>query len=248
MSAVRICAASDQSLLVSFHDEITIEGNRKVLGLLRRLADERHLAIRNLHPAYVSLLIRFDPVLARHADIESLVRALLASMTNGPPADAKLHEIPVCYDVDHGADLREVAEWHRMTPDRVVELHSSATYRVWFLGFVPGFAYLGPLPESLVTPRLPMPRRRVPPGSVGIAGAQTGIYPFATPGGWRLIGRTPLRMFRIDRERMSLLAPGDQVRFVPISSREFADREQMEREKFPRDSISKDTGTTGGAA
>jgi len=104
-----------------------------------------------------------------------------------------------------------------MTPAEVVKLHSSVRYVVYFLGFVPGFAYLGGLPEELATPRLPNPRRSTPAGSVGIAGRQTGVYPFATPGGWRVIGRTPLTMFDLSREGMSLLAVGDHVRFLPIS-------------------------------
>jgi inhibitor of KinA len=109
-----------------------------------------------------------------------------------------------------------------MTPEQVIELHSSTTYLVYFLGFVPGFAYLGELPEALVTPRLPTPRRRVPAGSVGIAGNQTGVYPFETPGGWRLLGRTPVAMFRAERDGLSLLSIGDRVRFVPISPERFA--------------------------
>jgi len=109
-----------------------------------------------------------------------------------------------------------------MTPDQVIELHSSTTYIVYFLGFVPGFAYLGELPPTLVTSRLATPRRSVPPGSVGIAGNQTGVYPFATPGGWRLLGRTPLSMFQPERNELSLLSIGDRVRFTPISPERFA--------------------------
>jgi inhibitor of KinA len=105
----------------------------------------------------------------------------------------------------------------------VIELHTSVTYLVYFLGFVPGFAYLGELPEALATPRLAAPRKSVPAGSVGIAGNQTGVYPFATPGGWRLIGRTPLEMFRPDRIDMSALSLGDRVRFVPIPGDRFAE-------------------------
>jgi inhibitor of KinA len=118
--------------------------------------------------------------------------------------------------------LAEVCEIHNLSVQEAIDLHGSATYIVYFLGFVPGFAYLGGLPEALVTPRLPTPRRRVPPGSVGIAGHQSGVYPFATPGGWRLIGRTPLAMFRRDRADVSFLAIGDQVHFTPISPEQFA--------------------------
>ncbi len=108
----------------------------------------------------------------------------------------------------------------------MIELHSSATYVVYFLGFVPGFAYLGELPPALVTSRLATPRRTVPPGSVGIAGNQTGVYPFATPGGWRLLGRTPLSIFQLERQELSLLSIGDRVRFTPISSEQFASMER----------------------
>jgi inhibitor of KinA len=130
-------------------------------------------------------------------------------------------EIPACYGGEFGPDLTEVCAIHGLTPAQAIELHASAEYLVYFSGFVPGFAYLGELPEALVTPRLAVPRRRVPAGSVGIAGNQTGVYPFATPGGWRLIGRTPVAMFRAEREGFSLLAIGDRVRFAPISAERF---------------------------
>src|SRR5262249_41387614 len=131
--------------------------------------------------------------------------------------------IPVCYGWEFGPDLDEVARLHKITPERVIELHSSATYLVYFLGFAPGFAYLGELAQELATARLAMPRKRVPAGSVGIAGNQTGVYPFETPGGWRLLGRTPVPMFRADRDGLSLLSLGDRVRFVPISRERFAE-------------------------
>jgi inhibitor of KinA len=138
-----------------------------------------------------------------------------------------LVEIPVCYGGEYGPDLEEVAELHGMTVERAIELHVSATYTVYFLGFVPGFAYLGELPKELATPRLPTPRKIVPPGSVGIASNQTGVYPVATPGGWRLLGRTPAVMFQPERSEMSLLSIGDRVRFVAISRKEFAKRERV---------------------
>jgi inhibitor of KinA len=134
-------------------------------------------------------------------------------------------EIPVCYGGEFGPDLNDVAETHGLTAAQTIELHASVVYDVYFLGFVPGFAYLGELPESLAAPRLARPRSRVPPGSVGIAGRQTGIYPFATPGGWRLLGCTPIAMFRPDRAGMSFLSIGDRVRFIPISRQRFAEME-----------------------
>jgi inhibitor of KinA len=118
--------------------------------------------------------------------------------------------------------LNDVAALHGITPAQAIELHASVIYVVYFLGFVPGFAYLGELPEELATPRLASPRRSTPPGSVGIAGNQTGVYPFAVPGGWRLIGRTPIAMFRPDLKNMSFLSIGDRVCFTPISVARFA--------------------------
>ena len=120
--------------------------------------------------------------------------------------------------------MNEVAALHGLTTAQVIELHASVTYVVYFLGFVPGFAYLGELPEALATPRLDTPSRMTPAGSVGIAGKQTGVYPFATPGGcWRLIGRTPIAMFRLDRGTSEFLSIGDRVRFIPISPARFAE-------------------------
>jgi inhibitor of KinA len=132
-------------------------------------------------------------------------------------------EIPVCYGGEFGPDLNDVAEMHGMTAAEVIELHSSPIYVVYFLGFAPGFAYLGGLPAALASSRLETPRAKVPQGSVGIGGNQTAVYPFSTPGGWRLIGRTPLEMFRRNAEPMSLLQIGDQVRFRTISEKEFAE-------------------------
>src|SRR5204862_8343683 len=135
-------------------------------------------------------------------------------------------EIPVCYGGEFGPDLAAVCARRGITQARAIEVHSSVEYLVYFLGFVPGFAYLGELPEELVMPRLAAPRKRVPAGSVGIAGNQTGVYPFATPGGWRLIGRSPLKMFRDEREGFSLLVIGDRVRFAPISAERFGELEK----------------------
>jgi KipI family sensor histidine kinase inhibitor len=134
----------------------------------------------------------------------------------------RLLEIPVCYGGEFGPDLEKVAAAHGLRADRVIELHSSRTYHAYFLGFAPGFAYLGDLPDSLATPRLATPRKKVPVGSVGIAGKQTAVYPFATPGGWNLLGRTPLRMFQVGRDPMELLDVGDEVRFHPITRQTFS--------------------------
>jgi len=211
--------------LVYFGDEITFDANRRTRKLLRLLESEPIAGIRNLNPAYCSLLISFDALRLNHGDLEGILRGYLDRLENVRLPEPRQLEIPVSYGSEHGLDLDEVASLCGISPAQVIELHTSVTYVVYFLGFVPGFAYLGELPEALAMPRLAKPRRSVPAGSVGIAGKQTGIYPFAVPGGWRLIGRTPAEMFRGDRTNMSFLSIGDRVRFTSISNPRFASRE-----------------------
>jgi KipI family sensor histidine kinase inhibitor len=233
---VRFRVASDQALIAYFdspveksgakapllQNQITIEAHERVRRLLRLVECEPIAGVRNLHPAYCSLLIKFDAMKLRHEELEVILRGYVERMEKVELPQPRVLEIPVCYGGEFGPDLQDVAELHGMTMERAIELHASATYLVYFLGFVPGFAYLGEVAEELVTPRLATPRRSVPAGSVGIAGRQTGVYPVATPGGWRLLGRTPVKMFQPDRAEMSLLAIGDRVRFVPISPEQFA--------------------------
>lgn len=219
---VQFQPASDQSLLLYFGQHVTLDAHQRIRKLLRLLEVEPVGGIRNLHPAYCSLLVDFDALKLSHAALEAILRTYIGRLDSLTLPNPQEREIPICYGGEFGPDLNEVATLRGMTPAQIVELHASVTYVVYFLGFVPGFAYLGGLPEALVTPRLTSPRRTTPPGSVGIAGNQTGIYPFATPGGWRLIGRTPIAMFRPDRKNMSFLSIGDRVRFTPISIARFA--------------------------
>ena len=219
----RFQPASDQSLLISFADRISPAASLRVRRLLRVLELNPIEGVSNLHPAYCSVLIRFDALVTGHDELESALRPYLRNLDAVPLPEPREVEIPVCYGGEFGADLAEVARIHAMTPEQAAVGHSSAVYTVDFLGFAPGFGYLSGLPDELATPRLPVPRRSVPAGSVGIAGNQTAVYPFATAGGWRLIGRTPLAMFRSDRQPMSLLSIGDRVRFRPISAEEFAE-------------------------
>jgi len=205
--------ASDQSLMVYLGEKIDLETHHRVLKLLRLLQSEPIPGVRNLHPAYDSILIVFDPVAQEHSNIERTVAGYIARLDSIDLPEPRVVEIPVRYD---GPDLNDVAMLHGMTPARVVELHSSARYVVYFVGFVPGFAYLGGLPEALATARLSTPRKHVPKGSVAIGGSHTGVYPFDTPGGWRLIGRTPIEIFDPEREELSKLVIGDVVKFVPI--------------------------------
>lgn len=221
MPTVSIIPASDSSLLVEFGTTIAPEFHARVLALLHTLLEEGDARIRNLHPAYASLLIDFDPLRLSHAELTNRVRDLIEAAPVTNQATARTVNIPVCYDAEFGPDLSDVAAHNGILIEEVVRLHTSATYFVYFLGFSPGFAYLGGLDPKLRTPRLSTPRKHVVAGSVGIAGEQTGVYPIDSAGGWRLIGRTPLRMFHSNAEPPSLLQPGDAVRFTAISRTEF---------------------------
>jgi inhibitor of KinA len=223
---VRFRAASDQAVLVYLGDEIGLAVHQRVLKLLRSLERKPPKWLRNVQPAYCSLLVTFDACRVDHKEVEDALREYETRSEKMRVSKRKTVEIPVCYEEEFGPDLREVAAVHRMTPEWVIQLHCSQVYHAYFLGFAPGFAYLGDLPEEIVTPRRESPRRQVPAGSVGIAGKQTAVYPFATPGGWRLLGRTPVRMFRAGRKPGPLVSIGDAVRFYPISREEYFKLEQ----------------------
>jgi inhibitor of KinA len=218
---VRFEAASDQALLVYLGEEIGAAAHERVVRLLRMLQREPPKWLRNIQPAYCSLLITFDAAAVDHAEVQAKLSELEKRAKKLPRPKPRLVEVPVCYGGEFGPDLEWVAAQRGLPAEKVVELHFTQTYHAYFLGFAPGFAYLGDLAEEISMPRLETPRKEVAEGSVGIAARQTAIYPLATPGGWRLIGRTPLEIFRKDRKPMGLIAIGDQVRFRPITAAEF---------------------------
>lgn len=219
---MRFRAASDQAVLVYLGDEIGQAAHERVMRLLKLLEAEPPPWVANLQPTYCSLLVSFDACHVDHAQVETTLRKYEESSGALALRKPRRVEIPVCYGGEFGPDLESVASIHGLTAKRVIKLHSSQVYRAYFLGFAPGFAYLGDVPEEIATPRLPSPRKQVSAGSVAIAGRQTGVYPFATPGGWRLLGRTPRAVFRPDRDPMGLISVGDEVQFVPISLAQFS--------------------------
>jgi len=217
----RFQLASDCSLLVTFGDGISRKHHSDVVRLFELLRSEQNPAIRNIHPAYSSLLVSFDPLLVSPAEFEAFVRSLINRIDSVGSLPLRNVEIPVCYDSAFGPDLKSVAAHNNISIEEAIQLHSSPRYVVYFLGFAPGFPYLGELPARLVTPQLPTPRVKIPAGSVAIGGNQTGVYPVSTPGGWRIIGRTPLTLFQPDRKPPVLLQMGDTVQFKPITRKEF---------------------------
>ena len=205
--------ASDRSLLVEFGDAISLETHRHVFHLTRTLEGIR--GILNLHPAYASVLVEFDPRLFDHEQVATLIREASArEAVSSHAGETRLVEIRVRYGGEYGPDLPDVARHTGLSPERVIELHSGAEYLVYFLGFAPGFAYLGGLPPELATPRLSAPRKHVPAGSVAIGGNQTGVYPIGSPGGWRIIGHTQAKLFDPSAAEPVLLRMGDRLRFV----------------------------------
>ena len=206
---------SERHLRIGLGDDMTNETQRAVWAACQRLRAV-NVGIVDLTPAYTSVLVAFDPLtLDVGAAEDAVARALegLGAMDEGPQRGV---EIAVCYEGVCGPDLEEMSRLLGLSSAEIVARHTGATYSVSFIGFAPGFAYLSGLPKELAVARLAVPRTAVPAGSVGIAGEQTGVYPRATPGGWRLIGRTPMVMFDASRENPSMLEMGDEVRFVPM--------------------------------
>lgn len=209
-----ILPASDRGLLISFGEEISLETHLQVRRLTHALEGAR--GILNLHPAFTSVLVDFDPRLGSHADIEALVRERLASTAARDAEPPRTVEIPVRFGGESGPDLADVARHTGLSEGGVLERFAAADYVVYFVGFSTCFPYLGGLPAELATPRLSAPRKHVPAGSVAIGGSQAGVYPLSSPGGWRIIGRTTLRLFDAAAAPPPLLRMGDHVRFLPV--------------------------------
>jgi inhibitor of KinA len=218
---MRFCAASDQAMLVYFGEQMGLPAHERVWKLLRVLQKEPPEWLRNVQPACTSLMVTFDACQVDHAVVEVVLRQYEQRADAARKPKPRTVEIPVCYGGEFGPDLEEVAELHHLKTQDVIKFHTSRCYHAYFLGFAPGFAYLGDVPPEIATPRRETPRGKVAAGSVGITGKHTAVYPFATPGGWNLIGQTPVQIFRSDRKPMEFVSIGDQVKFRAISREEF---------------------------
>ena len=221
--APRVLAVGETAFTVEFGQTISAILNRRVHALDAALQADPPPGLRETVPTYRSLLVVYDPVAVDGAEMAAYLRRVARTVPDSPAAgQGRLVEIPVRYGGEDGPDLEAVAEHCGLTPNEVVRRHTGGAYTVAMLGFAPGFAYLLGLPPSLTMPRLATPRLQVPAGSVGIAGAQTGLYALSTPGGWRLIGRTSLTLFDPDRQPPFTLQAGDRIRFVAQSHAEGA--------------------------
>jgi len=233
MEACRYLLVGDSAVEVEFGKEIRPEINRKIRALKDLISAVGVKGVSEVVPAYCSLLIHYDPTAIRYAQLVEQLKDLQASIVEGEIPPAVVIELPVCYGGEFGPDLDYVAQYHGMTRSEVIGLHSSQDYLVYMLGFIAGFPYLGGMDERLATPRLETPRLCIESGSVGIAGKQTGIYPVSSPGGWRLIGRTPLKLYDPDQEKITLLDAGCYIHFHPIGPDEYyAIRQQVEDDRY----------------
>ncbi|MDI1335547.1 MAG: 5-oxoprolinase subunit PxpB [Lacunisphaera sp.] len=231
---MRFTPLGDNALMLEVGDVIDEPTHRRVQEAWRALAAAPLPGVTELVPAYTTVTLFYDPLLAVQAgapatDIADWLTVQVEERLKHPPKMEKVKirtvEIPVCYGGEFGPDLALVAKQAKLSPEEVIKRHSKPEYLVYLVGFAPGFPYLGGLPKELETPRHARPRMTVPPGSVGIGGAQTGIYPLATPGGWNLIGRTPEKIFRPAENPPVLLRAGDRVKFKAITPAEFDQRE-----------------------
>jgi inhibitor of KinA len=209
--------AGDSMVIVEIEPAVDPVVNERAIELGERIARRGLPGVRDIVPGYCTVGVHFDPLRTDLAALEQAIEdegRVVERVEMLPPRD--IVEIPAAYGGENGPDLQAVADISGLSADEVVGIHSSVTYRVYMLGFVPGFTYMGRVDPRIVAPRHRVPRERVEAGSIGIAGKQTGVYPIATPGGWQIVARTSVKMFDPDRQPASLLKPGDLVRFVPI--------------------------------
>ena len=211
--------AGDSALVIIFGDMIDENINKKVHVVVKAIEAATPEWLIEVVPTYTSVYVYYDPLKISYSQVMEAVTPFLSAKPR--EEEKEVVEIPVVYGGDFGPDIEFVAQYNNLTIDEVIEIHSKPLYRVYMLGFLPGFAYLGGMDDRIATPRLEKPRLKVPAGSVGIAGKQTGWYAIESPGGWRLIGRTPLKTFDPHKKPPSIIKAGDYVKFVPISEEEF---------------------------
>jgi KipI family sensor histidine kinase inhibitor len=219
---VRIVAAGDSALVVEFEDRIDARVNARAIAVAAAIQEAAIGGVRDVVPTYRAVAVYFDPLRTPYDELTARVEQELARPSVDVSASRAPVRIPVCYGGEFGPDLGDVAAFAHISEDDVVRRHTASIYRVFMVGFVAGFAYMGTVDASIAMPRRATPRVRVPLGSVGLAGVQTGVYPAETPGGWQLIGRTPVKPFDADRAEPFLLQAGDHVQFFPITAEEYA--------------------------
>lgn len=233
MEDIKICTAGDSSLLIQFGQEISPKINARITAFVHLLKVQHVEGVIDLIPAFTSLLINYDPRVVNYRTLKRRVEKLLKLDVGGETSSSRIFEIPVCYGGTYGPDLENIAKHANLTTQEVIDIHCSRDYLIYMLGFLPGFSYLGGLDERIHTPRLANPRIRIPAGSVGIGGSQTGIYPLDSPGGWQLLGLTPVKTYDPEREVPILFEAGDYIRFIPVTESDFLEiKKQVDENSY----------------
>lgn len=233
MQKIKILTAGDASILIEFGKEISPEINSKITATVQLMKEQHIEGVVDIIPAFCSLLINYDPRVISYDEITKRMKRLLKMDVKAGESTKRVFEIPVCYGGQYGPDLANIAEHAGLSEEEVIEIHSSRDYLIYMLGFLPGFCYLGGLDERIHTPRLANPRIKINAGSVGIGGSQTGIYPLDSPGGWQLMGMTPVKTYDPEREVPILLSAGDYIRFIPVDEEEYLRiKELVERGEY----------------
>lgn len=216
MQKIRFLTAGDSSMLIEFGNEISPEINRKITAVVQLMKAQQIEGVVDMIPAFCSLLINYDPRIITYEHLRKRMEQLVKLDVAAEQTARKIIEIPVCYGGEYGPDIENIAKHSGVSVEEVIRIHSSRDYLIYMLGFMPGFAYLGGLEECLHTPRLANPRIKINAGSVGIGGSQTGIYPLDSPGGWQLLGMTPVKVYDPMRDVPILYEAGEYIRFVPV--------------------------------
>ncbi|MFC7440482.1 5-oxoprolinase subunit PxpB [Laceyella putida] len=218
---IELTPLGDAAVIIQLGQTIDLETHRKVKTLATLLDQHPIPGMIEQVPAFTTVAVFYDPLKTSYKAVCSMLEQIVSKLENPMDVEPRTVEIPVCYGGEFGPDLEFVAEHNRLTPDEVIDIHSNGEYLVYMIGFAPGFPYLGGMSKRIAAPRRESPRLSIPAGTVGIAGTQTGVYPIETPGGWQLIGRTPVALFRPNKNPPSVLQAGDLVRFRPISREEY---------------------------
>lgn len=218
---IKFIPAGDKSVVMEFGNSIKPEINAKIRNMVMAIDEGNLKGISEIIPTYRSILIIYNPLLIEYNSLIEYLKETSSSLGEETDNEARIVELPTVYGGEYGPDIEFVASHNNLTVDEVIKIHSSTDYLLYMLGFTPGFGYLGGMSKDIETPRLQVPRTKIPAGSTGIAGSQTGIYPIDSPGGWQLIGRTPVKLYDPLGTPPILLNAGDYVRFVPVSEEEY---------------------------
>lgn len=218
---IKYLSAGDSAIVMEFGDTIEKEINASIAAVVENLKKEKIDGVLDILPTYRSILINYDPIKISYEEIVENLKKLSNANNIKESNEVRLVEIPTLYGKEYGPDIEFVAENANLSVDEVIKIHSGTDYLVYMMGFMPGFTYLGGLDERIATPRLKSPRLKIEAGSVGIAANQTGMYPLESPGGWQLIGRTPLKLYDDTKEPPVFIQAGDYIRYIPIDEKKY---------------------------